>query len=909
MTTLESLVGREDEVDTLRSFLLGDGLGAEAVVLEGPAGIGKTSIWRAGVDGARAAGIRVLVSRPSLQDSMLGFVGIADLLDEVDLESLEQVPAEQLHALHRAVVRRDGHVADPQVVYAALLSTLRALAGHARLIVAIDDVQWLDEASFAALTFAARRLERADVRFAFTLRVPAEQTLRALIQAGLPVERVPIEPLTFGAVAHLLHSRLSLRLPRSTARRVYEVSAGNPLFALELGRAIRTRDTTAPVHREIPLPDQLDAILANHVDSLHPTARRALLAVSLTREAKVAEIVEAVGRDALEQAERSGAIVIERTRVRPFHPLIGEVVKSRADPGERRELHRTLAAIVPDAERRALHLSESTLGEDSEVAAIVSDAAAQAHSRSAAASAAELGERALELTPANDPALLERRLDAAEYRYLAGALHRTIELLPDIHTLEPGPSRARAALLRAGASLIAAQETADNLRLAVAESDPCSRLGALARLRLSVNLAVATLQDVQAARVLAEEALATARRIGDPGVANEGLAAAMWCRAFAGQRLDPELSEVASTVEWRLYDGTSRIQAIELMWRGCLEEARAMFHTLLALADERGEAESYFALRVQLCELELRAGRWDRLAELLSEWEREPREVAGHNAALQRFQAFLAVGRGRPEEAERLAEQAIGAATRVGIPWHALEAWRAMGVARLLDGDVKGACAAFVPMQARIRAARVDNPGAFPVAPDLIQALAFDNRLSDAEEELRILRGQASDQDNAWAHAAAWSSTGYVKLAAGDDAEAAAAFDHAAGAFAELGMRFDQARSLTALGAAQRRMRRRREARATLESAAVLFDELGSFGWAEMARSELGRVGGRRPSGTTLTPTEQRVAELVASGLANKQVAAALVVSVGTVEAHLTRIYAKYGVRSRTEMVRAMAQS
>jgi DNA-binding NarL/FixJ family response regulator len=907
--TLDSLVGREREVEALRSFLLSDGVGAEALALEGPAGIGKTAVWRAGAELARDAGLQVLVSRPSTLDSMLGFVGIADLLDGVDLRQLEGVPEAQLRALESAVVVREGHVADGQVVYAAFLSALRALAARTRLLVAIDDLQWLDQASSAAISFAARRLEHDDVRFLLTLRTPADAEVVSHLHAALAVETIAAEPLSLGAVSHLVHSRLGLSLSRIATRRIHEISDGNPLFALELARALRDRKTGAMDDREIPLPDRLENVLADRVQGLAPGARRALLAVSLSRNARIEEITSAVGEKAVDDAEYAGVIVEDRTRVRASHPLLAEVVKSRAAAAERRALHRRLAEIASDSERRALHLSHATRTADATVAAIVAAAAAKAYARGAAASAAELGERALELTPPDDPAQLERRLDAAEYRYMTGALHRTVELLPDIDSLPPGPDRGRAALLKGGASLVSADASGENLLLAVADTDPRSRLGAMARSRLAFNDAIGLFQNIERGRALAEEGLIAARALGERAIENEARAAMMWCQALLGESLDEQLAHVADTDEWRLYHGTSRIKAVDLIWRGRLTDARALLDSLLTLADERGEGESYYALRVQLCEVEMRAGRWSRLAELVEEWEREPREAAGHGSALRRFQTFLALGGGDFRTAIELGNDAVAASEEVGIPWHGLESRRALGVALMMTGDAGAACRAFLSLQERIRTAGARNPGAFPVAPDLIQALTLTGSTDQAQDELATLRDQAVRQDNAWAHAAALRADGYVQFARGEDSSAAEAFDRAARAFASLAMPFDQARSLTALGQAQRRLRRKREARETLEAAAALFEELGSPGWAELARQELARIGGRRAAGETLTPTEQRVAELVASGLANKQVAATLVVSVGTVEAHLTRIYAKVGVRSRTELVRAMTGS
>jgi DNA-binding CsgD family transcriptional regulator len=113
---------------------------------------------------------------------------------------------------------------------------------------------------------------------------------------------------------------------------------------------------------------------------------------------------------------------------------------------------------------------------------------------------------------------------------------------------------------------------------------------------------------------------------------------------------------------------------------------------------------------------------------------------------------------------------------------------------------------------------------------------------------------------------------------------------------------------LLALGKAERRLRKWGAARRSLELAAGIFDEIGSAGWAALARAEIGRVGARRPGrADELTPTERRVAELAAAGRSNKEIARALSVTINTVEGHLSHAYAKLGVRSRTQLVRRLA--
>jgi DNA-binding CsgD family transcriptional regulator len=202
----------------------------------------------------------------------------------------------------------------------------------------------------------------------------------------------------------------------------------------------------------------------------------------------------------------------------------------------------------------------------------------------------------------------------------------------------------------------------------------------------------------------------------------------------------------------------------------------------------------------------------------------------------------------------------------------------------------------------------VEEPGVFPVAPDLVEASVELGELQRARLVTARLRELSSGQAHPWGLVTSERCEGLIGLAVAFGDRASAALGEAARSYDAIGLRFDSARTLLALGRALRRHRKWGAAREALERAAAAFDELGSSGWADEARSELGRVGARRPAGEgRLTPAERRVAELAAEGLANKQIAGALFVSVKTVEGHLSHVYAKLGVRSRAQLARRLS--
>jgi DNA-binding CsgD family transcriptional regulator len=186
------------------------------------------------------------------------------------------------------------------------------------------------------------------------------------------------------------------------------------------------------------------------------------------------------------------------------------------------------------------------------------------------------------------------------------------------------------------------------------------------------------------------------------------------------------------------------------------------------------------------------------------------------------------------------------------------------------------------------------------VAPELVEALVELDRLAEARAVTSRLAQLGKRHEHPWALASAKRSRALLRP--GPD-QSAAMLRAAAADFERLGLRFDEARSLLALGRVQRRAKQWRAARDALADATTAFDRLGSPGWAEVARAEHERVPGRRPrSRGELTPTERRVVELAADGVPNKQIATTLFVTVHTVEVHLAHAYAKLGVRSRAQL-------
>jgi DNA-binding CsgD family transcriptional regulator len=270
----------------------------------------------------------------------------------------------------------------------------------------------------------------------------------------------------------------------------------------------------------------------------------------------------------------------------------------------------------------------------------------------------------------------------------------------------------------------------------------------------------------------------------------------------------------------------------------------------------------------------------------------------------ERCRALLCAGRGDAGEARDWAARAITRAEECGDGWDRLETLRARGIAALLDQDPAAGADDLRSVYEHTEREGVREPGAFPVAPELVEALVELGALDEAATVTETLHRRAEAQEHPWGRATARRCRALLRLTADpyDDADAAAQ-SQAAEELAAMGSAFDQARCLLSLGRSQRRAKQWGAARRSLEAAAAGFDRLASGGWARRARDELARVGGRAPDAPgALTVTEQRVVELAAAGMSNKEIARTLSIAVHTVEVHLSRAYAKLGVRSRTQL-------
>ena len=451
-----AVVGRDVELARTRSFLDSIVLGPAALLVEGEAGIGKTTVWAAAIGEAESRGIRVLQARAAETEVQLSYASLADLVGADFEETRRALPPIQQRALAAALLRAEADEPfQPRTIATAFVGVLATMAEAAVVLVAVDDVQWLDPASAGALAFAARRLP-GRVGLLLTRRgdpgdPPPLGLARALPEDRL--DRLTPGPLSLAALHHLLHGRLGSAPPRPALARLAEVSGGNPLLALEIARALGPDWSILAGGGPLPVPPDLQGIVRERVEGLSTPGRYAsLVAAAMSRPTRDL-IVRALALEderpfGLLEAEEAGVLVSEADRVRFTHPLLASAIYGATTVERRRRLHERLAEVASDPEERARHLALSKTHPDEAVAAELEQAAARAAARGAQEAAAELFAGACRLTPDElSQERARRELGHANALRALGDLEGSRALAEDAAERASGSLRARALLL------------------------------------------------------------------------------------------------------------------------------------------------------------------------------------------------------------------------------------------------------------------------------------------------------------------------------------------------------------------------------------------------------------------------------------------------------------------------------
>jgi DNA-binding CsgD family transcriptional regulator len=902
---VEAVIGRETELEAVERFLDGVPAGMSGFVLEGTPGSGKSTLWREAGRRAEARGYRVLSTRPAEAEAKLSFSGLADLLRGVEQPAFEHLPQPQREAVEIALARASGD-AERGALFAGVVALLSMLAVALPLVVAVDDIQWMDVSSAAAVVFALRRLTSSRIGFLGTIRTGDEARPRSFIRAlgENPLERLRVGPLSLGALHHLIKARLGRSLARLTLVRIERASGGNPFFALEIARQVLETGEPAP-GEPLPVPDDLDDVIRARISRLPSETRAALLTVaSLTQPT-----VQLVNAAAVAAAEDAALVRITSTgHVFFVHPLYASAVYRAASSDRRRSEHERLAALVEDPEERARHLALAADGPDNRVAEALSEAAAVAAARGAPDAAAELGRLAIELSPATDGMDRSRRQIAlGEWLLAAGDSYRARDVLESaLKSLDRGRVRCDALLV------LTAVLWEDNKRAAL-ETAEAALTEAVDRDQVgSAHHAIAFASgDIDLARAArhAEAALQFADPEADPLTYVDSVLEVAWRNLLLGLGTDENAYQRALDIQAR--SQTARLSSAPPLWMTAHDDfdgATSYWEVMLRLARERGDESEISYVVAMLAQSDLWRGSWPAatreadLAVELAELADAPSRLA--HALFAR--ALVDAHRGDVERSRQACSEVLAIAQTRADPWFECAGASAQGFAELTGGDPAGADAAFSRAERAAEAMGMREPVRFRFQGDHVEAVVALGDVERAEWLVEQIEARAQIFPRPWTLAVGARCQGLVQAARAELDPALASLDQALAHHARLKMPFELARTLLVKGEVHRRRREKRLAGAAIAEALAIFDRLGAIQWAARARGEMARVQARRAP-LELTATEDEVAVLAASGRTNREIASALFMSPKTVEKRLASVYSKLGIHTRAELGGLMA--
>jgi DNA-binding CsgD family transcriptional regulator len=911
------VIARSAELGAVEAFLDRSAGGPGALTISGEAGIGKTTLWHAGLEAARGRGYAVLSCAPAEIETKLAYSALGDLLEDVPRSVIEALPTPRLQALDHALLGRasEGATSDQRAVALAFLAMLGRLADTAPVVLGIDDLQWLDESSARVLHFGLRR--RGDALVSVLATVRRDGSAPPVDPLPRDGDELALEPLDEQAIAELLVARVERPLSPTVLRRLQRTSGGNPLFALELARSLAAADMSADI--AVPVPESLRALVSGRLSRLSAAAREALLVASALERPTADVVLAALGDSGpgLDAAIDADLLRADRGRLSCTHPLLASVVYAEAPAVHRRMLHRRLARLVRGTEEQARHLALATTLPHSGVADILDRAAFSAAGRGAPDAAAAFCEEALRLTSADETgAVIRRTIAAAEHHFAAGSTEQARALLADLASgLRPGGPRAdvHRRLARVRVFEEGWQDAHDLLRTALAEA-PADDVPLRAAIQCDLGHVLHQCGDLAAALPHARRAVSLALKAGDGPLLDD---ARLNLAALEFQMGTADPADLASTfAPSHRGDGPApgvvHRALFYVIWKKYSDDfdaARDALEHLTRHLRERHEEGSLAAVLFQAGELEAWAGNLEP-ARHLAEELRDTIARTGQplmQARLLYLTALVSAYAGDVDRARSATEEGLRLADLATDTRLTIRLFATGGFIELSCGDATGAHSSLAHARELAAAAGYGEPAMFRFAADGIEALLALGDVEEAERQTAELEAQGLRLDRPWARATGARSRGLLSLAQGAPEAAVAALEHACHESERLPQPFELARTLLALGGAFRLARRKRAARDTLEEALAAFDWIGTPLWAEKARMELGRIGGRVAAQGRLTPTEERVAALVAEGKSNKEVAAELFVTVRTVEGHLSRVYEKLGLRSRTELARRLA--
>lgn len=920
MTGATGMVGRHRELETLSSLVL-DPDGPSATLIHGGAGQGKSTLWSWVVDQARSRGWTVQAARSTVVEADLPWVGIADLVATADPSAYAALPGPQRRALDTVALRdpvehraTSGSVevqpVDARVVGTALHSVLTIGRTTPAVLMALDDMAHLDPASADAVRFALRRLAPTDAVHVVATARGDDSALLDEVPGG--ASRLAVPGLSVGSLYQLLHERLGLVLSRPTLVRVHDASMGNPLHALELGRALQRRELPPAAGLPLPVPPTLQLLVKERLAALSPEVRQFTAAVAASWRTRAAEADQITLRCALVDE----VVVVRDDEVRLVHPLLGSAAYDELSDDDRRRLHSRLAMISSDPIDRGRHLALAD-GPPGIVLAALDAATDEASLRGAPAAAAELCRMSLDRTPAHDSSELARRSRLADLPFRAGDAHGAVAIQAAVVADQPlGPARARQRLRLA--ELVV---EIDNFNRAVPELAKAIEEAAgdpLLAAEAHLTWAAVSYDDLRAAVAHADAAVELIETVPDPDPAI--LAGAITqlasSRFRAGLGLDREAFERAIDLEARrpsrrLSDRADAGYAALLKYADDMTAAAPRLAALRAEANETGDVSSLLYVLSHLAQLELWRGDLANARQVVDEHVAlaESTGMFAQRARARYLLADVMIHEGRTAQAVSLVTEDLANARERDELWDQQRLLALLGSAAASVGDHAAAAGPLRQWWSILLQVGLAEPGYARHHLDLVEALVATGGLDEADAVLDVLDGQVKVTGRASGRMAAHAGRALVRSARLDTTGAEACVVAALAAAEATPLRLARARTLLVAGEIRRRAKAKSAARAALQEALAEFTAMGAEPWRVRTAAGLARINIRPHAPSELTETERQVAALAATGLTNRQVADRLFLATKTVEANLARAYRKLGISSRAELGAVMGSS
>jgi DNA-binding CsgD family transcriptional regulator len=913
------LLGRVAEcaqVDRLLAAAQGGTSGA--LLIRGDPGVGKTALLRYAA--GRGEHMTVLAARGVEAEADVPFSGLLELLRPI-LPCLERIPRPQALALRSALALGPVAATDRFIIGAATLSVLAAHAEDSPLLVLVDDAQWLDASSAAALVFATRRLLADSVAVVLAVRAGEAPAIEA---AGLP--EVVLGGLDREASGALLARHAQAAVPPETAERLVRATGGNALALVEI--AAGAPDLRADLLDGLaPVATSVERAFLRRTRGLSQPARRALMLAAAVGSGELSTITQAapaLGIDvcALEEAERAGLVTIADAQLEFRHPLVRSALYHAAPADERRAAHRSVAEVFGrrrDPDRQAWHLASAAFGPDEPAACALEQAAARAQNRSAYAVAAAAFERAARLTPDDGAVRARRLLSAADAAWLAGQPQPALGLLDEALERCADPRLRADALHLRGRAATQIGPVMQGHDLLV---EAASLIGSVDPAKAVVMLAEAADACVYAGQP--RQMLATARRARELA----GPDAGQWETAFAGLALGTALiyngQGVAGARLVRqmitLIDSSDVLgddprllswAALAPLWLREARIGRALIDRAIEATRARG-AVGVLPFAVQVAAVDAAADdRWVLSVALHDEAIRLSRDtgqlvrLCGALAGLARVEAR----QGREAACRTHASEAIALSEQLGLSFYRIWAIGALAELELSLGRLEQALGWLEEKDRLVADLQIADPDLSAV-PELVEVHVRAVRAGVAQAIAADYLRRAQQKGQPWALARAERCRGLLAGAESMDEPFARALEF----HAQTPDTFELARTRLCYGERLRRAKRRAQAREQLRGAFEAFGDLGAAPWAEHARLELratGETARRRDASAldALTPQELRIALVLAEGRTTREAAAQLFLSPKTIEYHLRSAYRQLGICSRDELARALAST